>query len=165
MYTIYNNSRLNGEIKLKIRIIGPVGSGKTTFAQELGNQYLIPVTSLDGLNWIRTSQGDIHRTRIEPDKLIKEILNKDNWVIEGAQYRYGKHTFQGADLIYFMNISHTRNIFYLMKRYLKAKFRRESSPYSNLHFFNMGKKLSGKERQEIITLLNPFNDKAITLKK
>lgn len=38
-------------MRMKIRIIGPVGSGKTTLANPISVRTELPVTSLGELNW------------------------------------------------------------------------------------------------------------------
>ena len=50
---------------MKIRIIGPVGSGKTTLAHQISARTGLTVTSLDELNWERLTQGDRHRVTSE----------------------------------------------------------------------------------------------------
>ncbi|WP_317765031.1 P-loop NTPase family protein [Pediococcus ethanolidurans] len=95
---------------MKIRIIGPVGSGKTRLAKQLSLKYKIPVTSVDDLNWKRSPQGDVHRTPEERAHLLKRVLKQDDWIVEGVQYCYGQKTFVDADIIYFKNVSYLRNL-------------------------------------------------------
>lgn len=45
-------------VRMKIRIIGPAGSGKTTLANQISVRTELPVTSLDELNWERLATGD-----------------------------------------------------------------------------------------------------------
>ncbi|MBU7555375.1 DNA topology modulation protein FlaR [Pediococcus ethanolidurans] len=151
---------------MKIRIIGPVGSGKTQLAKQLSLRYNIPVTSVDDLNWKRSPQGDVHRTPEERATLLKLVLKQNDWIIEGVQYRYGQESFTDADVIYFKDISHLRNLYYLVKRYLKNRIIRGPQQYSHLRLFiKWEHNFRVKERVEIMTLLKPYTDKTIVLKK
>ena len=84
---------------MKIRIIGPVGSGKTTLAHKIASTEHYPVTSLDDLNWERHATGDRHRTSSEIQVLLQAIIQKNDWIIEGAQFRGGQDCFALADVI------------------------------------------------------------------
>ena len=65
---------------MKIRIIGPVGSGKTTFANALSKQTGIPVTALDTLNWHRMVTGDVHKTPAERQTELNHVLRQNHWI-------------------------------------------------------------------------------------
>ncbi|AMV63064.1 Hypothetical protein ADU72_1113 [Pediococcus damnosus] len=151
---------------MKIRIIGPVGSGKTLLASQLSLKYHIPVISLDDLNWSRSSHGDIHRTPEERTALLNQVLNRKDWIIEGVQYRYGRESFADADVIYFKDVSHFRNMYYLLKRYFKNQFVKGPSQYNHLKIFlKWEQSFRNKERAEIVVLLKPYIDKVVVLKK
>lgn len=151
---------------MKIRIIGAVGSGKTQLAQQLSLKYGIPVTSLDDLNWIRSTHGDRHRTPEARAILLNKIVSQDDWLIEGVQYRYGRETFADADVIYFKDVSHWRNLYYLVKRYLKNRLTNGPQQYANLRIFlKWEHNFRVKERVEIVMLLKPYMHKTIILKK
>lgn len=73
---------------MKIRIIGPCGSGKTYIAKELSRKYNTPYYELDNLIWNRTEVQ--RRNSIEVrDALLMDILRKDSWIIEGVHYKWG----------------------------------------------------------------------------
>ncbi|WP_412989355.1 DNA topology modulation protein FlaR [Pediococcus siamensis] len=151
---------------MKIRIIGPVGSGKTTLANRLSLKYQIPVTSLDDLNWIRRPQGDVHRTIEQRNRLLNEVLKQKDWIIEGVQYRYGQESFADADIIYFKDVRHLRNLFYLWKRYVRARFKKGARQYRQIRIFlKWEHHFHQKERAEIRQLLEPYTEKVVVLKK
>ncbi|GEL15029.1 DNA topology modulation protein FlaR [Pediococcus cellicola] len=151
---------------MKIRIIGPVGSGKTQLARQLSLKHNMPVTSLDDLNWKRDPQGDRHRTTEERAWLLKHVLEQSDWIIEGVQYRYGRESFADADVIYFKDISHFRNLYYLVKRFLNNRLTGGPKQYAHLRLFiKWEHSFRVKERAEIIALLKPYADKTVVLKK
>ena len=54
----------------KIYIIGPVGSGKTTFATKLSKLYNVPYYELDKVSW-DDDHGNIKRSDEEAQKYLK----------------------------------------------------------------------------------------------
>ena len=57
----------------KIYIIGPVGSGKTTFATKLAEMYNLKYFELDKVAW-DDEHGNVKRSDEEAQKIFKEIL-------------------------------------------------------------------------------------------
>lgn len=113
---------------MKIYIVGPVGSGKTTFAKKLSNALDIPYYELDNICW--KPNGDGKRNEKEVNKLFSKILSCRNWIIEnvGSDFEKG---FEQADIIIYLNISrlivHKRIIIRGIKRF----FGIEKSPFKN----------------------------------
>ena len=68
----------------RIMVIGCSGSGKSTFALELGRITGIEVTHLDRLNW-RAGWKEVSRN--EFDRQLDEVLKKDSWIIDGNYSR------------------------------------------------------------------------------
>jgi adenylate kinase family enzyme len=82
---------------MKIHVTGNSGSGKTTFANELGTALNLPVFGLDKVVW----QPGWQKT--PPDQraqLERELIENPAWIIEGvsAQVR------QAADMIVFLDV-------------------------------------------------------------
>ena len=74
---------------MKIHIIGCSGTGKTYFAKRLSNKYNIPHYDLDNIYWDNSSQKYGIKTKVEKrDKLFQNILEKDDWIIEGIYYKW-----------------------------------------------------------------------------
>ena len=69
---------------MKLDIIGSVASGKTTRARELSEIYNIPFYQKDNIVWERTPEGDKKRSDKDRDELFQEIINGDNWIVEGS---------------------------------------------------------------------------------
>ena len=72
---------MKGDIVSRIYIIGPIGSGKTTFSKKLSLKYNIERYELDNISW-DDENGHIKRNNEEITKLFGKILKKESWIIE-----------------------------------------------------------------------------------
>ena len=88
----------------KIYIIGPVGSGKTTFATKLSKLYNIKYYELDKVSW-DDDHGNIKRPEEEAQKIFKEILKNKKWIIEDVGRDKFKQGRIDADIIYYIKLS------------------------------------------------------------
>lgn len=69
---------------MRLDIIGSVASGKTTLARKLSAQYQIPFYEKDNIVWERTPDGDKRRNPEERDKMFRQILAQEHWIVEGS---------------------------------------------------------------------------------
>ena len=108
----------------KIYIIGPVGSGKTTFATALSKKYNIKYYELDKVSW-DDDNGHVKRPIDEAIKIFNDIISKDSWVIEDV----GRDKFSAgrdeADIIYYIKLSRLKSYFRVSKRWLKQRLGKE----------------------------------------
>ena len=108
----------------KIYIIGPVGSGKTTFATKLSKIYNIKYYELDKVSW-DDDHGNIKRPDKEAQKIFKNILKNKKWIIEDV----GRDKFaQGrceADIIYYIKLSRIKSYYRVTKRWIKQRLGKE----------------------------------------
>jgi adenylate kinase family enzyme len=88
-----------------IHIIGSVGSGKTYLARFLSKQLSIPFYQLDNVLWRRTPNGDVRNSAQERDRLLKEIIYQETWIVEGAHHKWVSESFEKADLIIYISPS------------------------------------------------------------
>lgn len=86
---------------MKIDIIGAVGSGKTTLAHKIAKEFHIPCYEQDNVVWIRTSKGDVRRTDDEIEKIFFDILESENWIIEGSPRKLLKKRYEYSEYIIF----------------------------------------------------------------
>ena len=108
----------------KIYIIGPVGSGKTTFATELSKIYDIKYYELDKVSW-DDEHGNIRRSDEEAQKLFKKILKNKKWIIEDVgrdKFRQGRID---ADIIYYIKLSRIKSYYRVTKRWIKQRLGKE----------------------------------------
>lgn len=104
----------------KIYIIGPVGSGKTTFATKLANKYNIKYYELDKVAW-DDDNGNIKRTEEEASKIFNSIINKDSWIIEDVGRNKFKQGREDADIIYYIKLPRIKSYYRVSKRWLKQR--------------------------------------------
>lgn len=114
---------------MKLYIIGPVGSGKTTLAQNLSLYFKIPYYELDNVVYEYNPNGDIKRSKEEIEEIFNEILKQDNWIIEDVGRTVFNKGFEQADKIIYIKL--LRIILYkrVIKRWIKQKLKLEKSRY------------------------------------
>ncbi|WP_294974506.1 DNA topology modulation protein FlaR [uncultured Leuconostoc sp.] len=150
---------------MKIRIIGPVGSGKTTLAHKIASTEHYPVTSLDDLNWERHATGDRHRTSSEIQVLLQAIIQKNDWIIEGAQFRGGQDCFALADVIYVLDPPYYKNLYYILKRWFSHHLHDGPKQYRHLRlFFKWQNNWRKNDRNDVYRLLKKYNKKVIIIR-
>ncbi len=105
----------------RIRIIGPVGSGKTTLTRKLSEAKDIPMFTLDDMIWSRGPNGDKRNSTEYRDALLNEVIQKESWIIEGTHLGWADLSFDKADLIIFLNPSVSVRIYRFSKRFFRQK--------------------------------------------
>ena len=108
----------------KIYIIGPVGSGKTTFATKLSELYNIKYYELDKVSW-DDDHGNIKRADEEAQKIFKNILKKKKWIIEDVGRTKFKQGRVEADVIYYIRLSRLKSYYRVSKRWIKQRLGKE----------------------------------------
>lgn len=112
---------------MKIYIIGPVGSGKTTLARELSKKYNIQYYELDKIVW--DDATNTKRNKKEIKKLFNNILKKDNWIIEDVGRDIFKLGIEVSDIVYYIKHSKVKLYYRCIKRYIKQKIGLEEYNY------------------------------------
>ena len=118
---------------MKIHIIGCSGTGKTYLAKKLSNKYNIPHFDLDNIYWDNSSQKYGIKTKVEKrDKLFQNILEKDDWIIEGIYYKWLKQSFKDANIIYVLDLPKHIYKFRIIKRFIQRKLKLETDKKETL---------------------------------
>lgn len=104
----------------KIYIIGPVGSGKTTFATALSKKYNIPYFELDKVSW-DDEHGNIKRSEEEALKIFRNILKNDSWIMEDVGRDKFKQGRVEADVIYYLKLSRFKSYYRVTKRWIRQR--------------------------------------------
>lgn len=102
----------------KIAIVGAPGTGKTTLANKLSEIFHIEATHIDGLHHLKNWQI---RDKSERDKMILNIVKKNEWIIDGTYKSTLKNRFEVADLIIWLDFSTFNQLKGIVSRYLKNK--------------------------------------------
>ena len=154
---------------MKIQITGSTGSGKTTYSKKIAKELNIPRYELDDIHWIRDQKGDTRRPMDEKLALLTEIVNQNNWVIEGVQFKWSDNSFEEADVIIVLDVSQLKNRYQIIKRFLKQKLGLEKSKYKPSlkalkNMFEWEKDYRTYEREQLLIKLEPYKDKVCFIK-
>ncbi|WP_227396185.1 AAA family ATPase [Jeotgalibacillus aurantiacus] len=117
---------------MKIRIVGSVGSGKTTLARWLSELSGTPFVELDQVVWERNKEGleDRRRTEEERELVLSEILDRSSWIVEGVHSEEWTHsTFEKADAIVFLDPPRNVRKWRITKRFIKQRLKLEAVHY------------------------------------
>lgn len=150
----------------KIYIIGPVGSGKTTFATKLSRLYNIKHYELDKVSW-DDDNGNIKRSDEEAQRMFKDILNNEKWIIEDVGRDKFKDGRREADIIYYIKISKLMSYYRVTKRWIKQRLeieRYNHPPVFKLlfYYFNSVNSYFKKEKKRLKEL-EVYKDKLIII--
>ncbi len=110
----------------KIYIMGPPGSGKTSFAKKISCRLKIPNFDLDDISFRKDKYKKINEK--SRDKKLSKILKNKKWIIEGSYaHPWIIPAVKKADLIIILN-KHFRLISRrIFLRYIRRKLRIEKA--------------------------------------
>ena len=154
---------------MKIHIIGCSGSGKTYLAKQLSEKLDIPHFDLDDIQWDNSIGGyGIKMPPEKRDRLLCDILQNDNWIIEGVYYSWVGKAFEDADRIYVLDMPKHLYKFRIIKRSIRRKLGIEKGKKETLKsVFDLLKwtdTFQNKNMPEIKRMLEKYSDKVIWLK-
>ena len=148
----------------KIYIIGPVGSGKTTFATKLSNKYKIKYYELDKVSW-DDENGHVKRSLEDAMKIFKDIISKKSWVIEDVGRDKFSEGRDEADIIYYIKLSRLKSYFRVSKRWLKQRLGKEryNHPPTIGQFFYFISTVNSyyKKQKDKIKSLEKYGEKVV----
>ena len=152
----------------KIYIIGPVGSGKTTFSNKLSKKYNIKKYELDKVSW-DDENGHIKRDEKEALKIFRNIINKKSWIIEDTGRDKFIEVRDKADIIYYIKLSRLKSYYRVTKRWIKQRLGKEkynAPPVLSqwFYFISTVNKYYKKEKNKLKSL-EKHKDKVIFLNK
>jgi adenylate kinase family enzyme len=104
---------------MKIHICGIYGSGKTTLAKYLSEEFNIPFYSLDDIKYV--VKFSKIRSVEEIKEKVNEISKNSDWITEGSWSDFAEPLFKEADLIIHLKVPRLKCIYGILKRYLGRK--------------------------------------------
>ena len=96
-------------------IIGCGGAGKSTLARQLGEKLNLPVVHLDKLFW---KPGWEQISREEFDKLHRETLTQEKWILDGNFDRTMPERIKRCDTVIYLDFSRVACLMGVAKRIL-----------------------------------------------
>lgn len=156
------NSNIN-----RISIIGGSGTGKTTLADILGRELNLPVIHIDGINYL---PNWVERSKPDRDKIIKEYINQEKWIIDGTYRATLGSRLQRSDLVIYLDYSTFSQIKGIVSRRIKAGNKEKSEikgckEQLTIKFFMWVLKWRKNRRNEIIEIVSKYKDKNILIFK
>mgnify|MGYP002624848624 CR=1 FL=1 len=151
---------------MKIHIIGGPGSGKTFLAEKLSKELGIRHYDLDELQWDnKLDSYGVKRASDERDKLLSDVLNQNDWIIEGVYYEWCQQCFADADKIYILSVSRYKYRYRIIRRFIRRKLGLEQGKKetmkSLLQLLKWADKYQKVNLVEIRKLMIPYSNKVI----
>lgn len=147
---------------MKILIVGTVGTGKTTLAKKLAEEYNIRHYEIDSIVHDDNESGR-KRSVQEQEKIIKKIDEENSWIIEGTLRKNLYYLLDIADKIIYLDIPKRKRNVRILTRYIKQKLRIEKSNYiPSIKMLKQMYKWSEeheKNKSQLEKVLNKYNVK------
>lgn len=151
---------------MKIYIIGPPGSGKTTLSKILENKYHTKAYELD---CVVHDDFDHHKKRSSQDitNRFNQIIKQNNWIIEDVGRDIFNEGLKEADIIYYLKIPKKVIMIRVIKRWIKQRLGKEPYNYPPTFYqlYDMIKVVNKyyKKEKEKIKKTEEYSDKVIYL--
>ena len=154
---------------MKIHIIGCSGSGKTYLAGALSEKYNIPHFDLDDIQWDNNVDGYGVKMPVEKrTEQLNNILENEDWIIEGVYYAWVGKCFEDADKINVLDIPKRVYTYRIIKRAIKRKLGFEKGKKETLKsVYNLLKwtdTFQKKNMVEIRKILAKYSSKTMWLR-
>jgi Adenylate kinase and related kinases len=152
---------------MKIHIIGGPGSGKSFLAKKLSRELGIPHYDLDDIQWANESGYGKKRDIAERDALLEQILQRDDWIMEGVYYAWCGRCFEDTDRIYLLTVPRPVYRYRIIRRFLRRKLGLEPGKKETLKSLSALLQWADKYQRvnlvEIRKLLEAYPEKVMEL--
>lgn len=156
---------------MRIYIVGPVSSGKTTLAKKLSDALNIPCQSLDEVVHIPDKSspwGNRRRQAEERDELFHSVIQQPKWIIEDVGRPCFEMGFGEADTIILLEVSRKTRNYRIIKRWIKQRLGIEKCIYNpGLRMLKSMLKWSkgyDEGKDNLKDRIYPYQEKVITLR-
>ncbi len=151
---------------MRIYVIGPPASGKTTLAKKISEKYNIEHYELDLLVFDDKNEH-VRRTDREIMSEFNKILNEDSWIIEDVGRSKFIRGIELSDKIYYLKFSKIQIIKRIIKRWKNQRkgIEKYNYPptYSQLFdFFKVANSYFKKEPKKL-NILKKYDGKVVYL--
>ena len=110
----------SGKAMKRIVVIGCSGSGKSTFSRKLQQLTGNPLHHLDKLFWLPDWEL---RSAEEQDRIQKELVKEENWIIDGNYQRSLPIRLERADTVFFFDYPRRLCLYRALKRIVSNRKR------------------------------------------
>ena len=153
---------------MKIYIIGPPASGKTTLSKVLSKRYNTERYELDKLVF-DDNNNHIRRDDENIMKIFNDILSKDSFIIEDVGRSKFIKGLEKCDRIYYISIKKREVYKRVIRRWIKQRKGREEYNYPPtlaqlIDMFRVVNSYYKKEKKKL-DYINKFKEKVIYLDK
>ena len=151
----------------KISIIGGPGTGKSTLANNIGQELNLPVYHLDAIHHLENWQV---RDKDERDRIILEKIKESKWVMDGTYKSTLENKIENSDMVIFLKYSTIARLKGIFSRYLKNKGKERSDipgckERMNWNFIKITINWYKSKGNTINDVLNKNDDKKIIIFK
>lgn len=149
---------------MKVHIIGPAGSGKTTLSRWIVHHHGGKAHDLD---WV-VFTTDRERSALEVSKDLASIIAQTAWVTEGA-YRASwlEPVLESADLIIWLDFNWRICAWRIFKRHVSAELARTNKHPGwrrMVRFMNYTRRIDARSREETAELVAPYAAKVLRVR-
>ncbi|WP_246072802.1 hypothetical protein [Paenibacillus dokdonensis] len=105
------------------------------------------------------------------DRLVKEAASTEAWIIEGVHHKWGKESFEHADLIFIISPNKLVRDFRVFRRFIRTRLGLEHANYKQsfknllVMTFVWNKGFDRDTMKEILELTKPYEAKRRIVKK
>lgn len=112
----------------RIHILGGPASGKTFLARRLSEKMGIDHIDLDDLFWNNSAPNyNTRRNANERDRLLKNIIRRHQWLVEGVYHAWLGESFKKADIIIVLRVWVWLRHWRILRRFLSRRLSRKEN--------------------------------------
>lgn len=155
-------------MKKKIHIIGSTGSGKSFIARQLSKELGIRHYELDDIKYSISPLTGKKVSFEERIKLLDDITEKDEWIVEGIHHSWINGSLEAADIIFFLTPNVLLRDVRMINRFFKTRLSIEESHWKHT-FKDLVTMIDGNHKFEkekkplIIDILKRYSTKTVIL--